>query len=351
MVRSTMARLLAVLVVTGGSVGSLPAQHVSPESLLVRLQSPDWQVRSDAIFRLNGLSHDSLPAGYADAIVGLLDRETVSPDSAHFGEGYGEYMIEVVEAALNLDDPRTLRGIATWGLQTSRVAEDWLARQGGAALTYLDSAWSSPYGDRHAITDTWAKMLGSYPDGLSVTEQVRVLHSIVMADSLDFVDAAITAPLPEVLPLITAIGETTDEHILSASAAQAASELSPLRDGLSAASLARRISKLLSAICFDKQGLSADACLGLSNSLNQVVSELDAGLTIQAGDTLLAFAARVDSGFQAGLWSDREHRLLSGNAQYLRSRLAATVFLHGSGGTANPPTLSLSNTAPIGTTA
>jgi hypothetical protein len=66
-------------------------------------------------------------------------------------------------------------------------------------------------------------------------------------------------------------------------------------------------------------------------------------------------AAAVDSGYAAGIWSDGERQLLAVNAGYLAARLStattATLYLHGAGGTSNPPTLSLSTDPPTETTA
>lgn len=350
--------MLAATLTVSGLVPSLVAQ-VPPESLLARLRSPQWDVRFDALVRLRQLPRDSLPPGYADAVVQLLDQEAVSPDTSAFGEGrgegYGEYLIEVVDAALSLRDLRTLplRGMAVLGIQVSRIAADYVAQQGSTALPYLDEAWRSPYGSKHAIMDTWALMLGKYGDKLTGLERATIRRTILDSagvDSLDVVLAAQRVPLPEALPLIDGIAAATTSTILRVSANRAVADLKPLRDALGPAEVVQKLSDVLAALCLGAQGGRLAACNSLSNSLNSASGLLTANQPPSARDTLIAFGARVDTSFQQGVWNDGEHRLLAGNARYVASRLPATLFLHGSGATANPPTLSLSTAAPTATT-
>src|SRR5439155_26563598 len=155
MIKSLNRFSLALALALASWLRPLAGQAATPESLVAQLGSPDWIVRSDGLARLSRLPQGSLPASYRDAIVQLLEREATSPDTSAFGEGrgegYGEYVIQVVDAALDLRDPRTLRGMAIWGSQISNRAEQFLAEQGSAALPYLNEAWSSRYADRHSI--------------------------------------------------------------------------------------------------------------------------------------------------------------------------------------------------------
>lgn len=331
---------------------SLSAQ-IPAESLLTRLHSPDWEVRDDALNRLRLLSSTSRPAGYADAVLGLLDREVVDPGTEH-GEGHGQYLLGVVDAALELGDPRAVRGLAILGTEMNRRVRDFVARQGSAALPYLDEAWNSPSSNHYFLVLTWALMLGQYKDRLSLPDQRSVLQRILSADSLDFVDAAVRVPMPEATPLVEAIANASGEQVLRASANQALISLRPMRDALSPAALAPKVADVLAALCLGAQGARATACTSLTNSLNSASANLTANQPGPARDTLQAVAARVDEGFQQGVWSDAERRLLGGNATYLTGRIAgtgATLYLHGSGSTANPATLSLSTGAPTATTA
>ena len=356
MINSLSRIALALALALTGWLRPLASQGGTPESLLAQLDSPDWMVRSDALARLSRLPHDSLPAGYQDAIVQLLEHETISPDTSAFGEGrgegYGEYVIQVVDAALPFRDLRTLRGMAILGTEISRAARDFVAQQGSSALPYLNEAWNSPYGNRHDIVMTWAIMLAKYKSRLTAAEQLTVLRSILAADSLAVVNAAIGAPLPEALPLIEGIAASpTHRSILRVAASQSAAELRPLRAALHPADLIQRLSDILGALCVGSQGARSTACAPLSQTLSRASDQIAANQPGPARDTLMTFAARVDSGFQQGVWTDGEHRLLAANARYFGFRLGSAIFLQGSGGTANPPTLALSTLAPTGTTA
>src|SRR6266487_6074011 len=112
-----------------------PAQQ--PAEILRALDSPDWQARSSAIHVLNDLPVASLPAGFAEKVIALFEREAV--DSApgpkpEGGEGYGEYLIALMEGVVRLRDPRSLRGMALLGIQMSREAQEFVAEQGAAVL-------------------------------------------------------------------------------------------------------------------------------------------------------------------------------------------------------------------------
>jgi hypothetical protein len=335
----------------GLSIRSANSQQVSPESLLVRLRSPDWAVRSEALARLSVTPRSSLPPGYADAIVELLDQEAASPDTSAFGEGYGEYLIQVVAAATSLGDPRTLRGMAIWGIQAGRAARAFVAGQGSAALPYLDEAWASRHGSRHSITDTWALMLGQHADRLQDGDRTTVLAKILRADSIDFVDAVTTAPFPETLPLVEGIGAATGERILRVAAAETAAELRPLRAALTPGALTQRTSSMLSALCLAAEGLRSSVCASLAGSLSRASAELAANQNGPGRDTLATFATRVDSAFHQGLFTDAQHRLLSANARYVGFRLSSAIYLEGRGATANPSTLALAIVARTATIA
>lgn len=352
MIGSIARHLLAVSLVLAGVLRSLPAQGVPPESLLVQLRSPDWLVRSDALARLSVLPPGSRPTGYADAIVALLDKETTTPDTAASGEGGGEYMIQVIDAALGLRDPRTLRGMAVWGTQISRVARDFMAEQGSAALPYLDEAWNSVYSNRDFIVITWARMLGTYRNRLTNSEQVSVLRSILNADSLALIEGVTRVPLPEALPAVEGIAASTRRSILRVSATEAAAALRPLRAALGPTQLVQQLADVLGALCLGAQGARSSACTSLSATLSRASALLAANQPGPADDALTAFAARVDAGAQQGIWSDREHRLLAANARYVGLRLSNAIFLHADGGHPGPPgprhrpALSLSTLAP-----
>jgi hypothetical protein len=157
--------------------------------------------------------------------------------------------------------------------------------------------------------------------------------------------------LSEAVPLIERIEAQTDIDILRRQAQILLATLRPARDALPHSALLERLTDWLDAVCRGASGPRQDTCASLSNALTTATGQLAANQPGPARDALTALAARADAAFQQGVLSDAEHRLFADNARYVTSRLVATFFLRGSGGTANPPTLVLSSAAPTTATA
>src|SRR5258705_3530703 len=188
---------------------SLTLQRPSPQpaELLRALDSPDWQTRSSAISNLNDLSVASLPAGFAEKVIALFEREAVDsvpgpkPDG---GEGYGEYLIELMRGVVRLRDPRSLRGMALLGIQMSRKAQEFVAEQGAVALPFLDEAWRDENA-RPPVALTWAYMLTTYSARLSRNDRLEIIRRVLDAHSIDthsFLFAVDHAQLVIAIPLI-----------------------------------------------------------------------------------------------------------------------------------------------------
>lgn len=98
-------------------------------------------------------------------------------------------------------------------------------------------------------------------------------------------------------------------------------------------------------------------CATLGNTLDQARQALSQGDNAGARTRLQDFLATLEAQHGAGLAvNDNAYWLLKVNAEFVLDHLPAggtaqALFLAGSGGTANPPTLSLSAQAPAGTTA
>jgi hypothetical protein len=327
-----------------------------PADLVQNLDSPDWQIRSRALRQLNGLAVADLPSSFAAKAIALLEQEAIATSSQTVedeGEGYGEYLIALVKGVLRLNDPRATRGMARLGITVNRAAQEFVAAQGAAALPDLDDAWQEE-SMRPMVATTWARMLANNTGHLSDPARLSVIRKILNAASeerLGFAWAVDIAGLTVSIPVLENIAATDESDIVRGRAGAVSNRLGPIRNAMTPGAQVEQLSDALDALCLDGSGTRASACTSLSSMLSDAQNQLAANQESAARDALLAFAAQVDAGVQQGVWTADEQRILGGNSRYTVTRLIASIFLHGSGGTANPPTLSLSGAAPTATDA
>lgn len=327
-----------------------------PAELLQNLDSPDWQVRSRVIRELNRLAVTDLPPTFAVKAIALLEQEATTTSTQTLedpGEGYGEYLIALVKGVLRLNDSRATRGMARLGISVNRAAQDFVASQGAAALPDLDVAWQDE-SMRPMVTITWARMLLNNVGHLSNADRLSVIQKLLNAgteEHLAFAWAADIASLTIAIPVLDNMTAADVSDIVQAQSRTVSSRLTPIRGAMSFAVQLGQLGDALNALCLGASGARSSACTSLSANLSNTQSQLAANQESAARDALLAFATEVDAGVQQGIWTADEQRILGGNSRYTVSRMIATLFLHGSGGTANPPTLSLSTAGPTATDA
>ena len=133
--------------------------------------------------------------------------------------------------------------------------------------------------------------------------------------------AAEDAPLPELVPILTAMLQATASQTLHDELAQAVTTLIPERDALTPADLAALMAAWVEALCQAPQGTRLGACESLSNLVADVAAQIAGGRTVSAKEVLDAFAGRADAGYLEGALTDGERRLLADNARYLAGRL------------------------------
>jgi hypothetical protein len=199
-------------------------------------------------------------------------------------------------------------------------------------------------------------MLGTHLPHGSQTPELR--YSAIGLPGLVAYWAQGWFPVPEYHPVTLSDTLPTPREAISANRISGLSVgVEPFPSNRSAAALSLRLRGLTDQACdslhwIGENGVCSDLTAAL-DSATQAVSQSD---TTTARSNLLNFlavvAAHHDTG---GSINDNAFWLLSANADFIVQSLnlgsASTVFLHGSGGTANPPTLSLSSDAPTGTTA
>ncbi len=321
MVGVGLALAVATAGISASSLGQVTGREASTDSLVRMLRSPDWQVRGNAIARLNLLPAHQLPSSYAATIIPLLDREATSPDPHREGDGYGEYLLAVVQGVVRLRDPRSLRGLALLGIQMSREAQEYVASQGVAGVPFLDEAWTRSHSD--AVATTWAYMLGQYQHLLPRPDRVQVMARLIAVlpeNPRAFTWAALTVPLPEVVPLLEDIAARDPSPIVKKRTTVVLDSLRARRDQLSSPALLARLSDWLDAFCSRSGGGPTGPCQALTAALTRANREVELRGPLAARPALEEFSNQADQARAASTLTDLEHRLLRGNAQYLVTR-------------------------------
>jgi len=137
--------------------------------------------------------------------------------------------------------------------------------------------------------------------------------------------------------------------------------IEPFPTDLSTGSLLSRIRDLTDRACSELAWItSPSVCTSLTTKLQQASQAALQGDSLGARAPLQSFTTELQSQHNsAGTLpvTDNAYWLLKVNAEFILGRLppasgtAHTLYLRGSGGTANPPTLSLTTAAPTATTA
>jgi hypothetical protein len=325
-------------------LGAMTTQSVTAQgadTLVLMLESRDWQVRASAVDDLHRLPLAQLPPGAGERLIALLEREAVSPDaeSTGEGEGYGEYLLALVRAVRRLNEPHSLRGMALYGIRIGRAYQDFVASFGAAALAPLDEAWQRASDDRTAIFLTWGRMLGPFGDRLSPNDRLEVetrLSSALVGDgdtlagealgiwwlkTWGFAWAADAGSLWEVLPVLERIAGDTLYADASDDLWNITARLRPLRDAATSSMLASRLAGWTAALCRSPSGPRRGACESLGLLLNVAEDHLRAGRTIPAANAIDAYLGRANSAYRSGAVSRLEHALIAGQARYLLSGL------------------------------
>ena len=280
------------------------------------LDSPDWTIRSGALSGLDALPTDSVPDAVRVKLFSLLEREGLRPDEGESGEGYGEYVIHLVETVLRYKDARSLRGMALLGSQTSREAEEFVASYGSAALPALDEAWRVGGEARQTAVETYGYMLAAPRSGARRTV-LRLL--IPAADSLpvELGDVALAAGLVASLPLLERALEAAPPGLERSELERATDVLRFRRDTTSAAAIAAELLDWIQGFCYGSAGPRRSTCLETVAPLVEIRGRADRRLDRSGKALLAALASRVEEVGRRGVWEPREALLVAGTARYL----------------------------------
>lgn len=133
--------------------------------------------------------------------------------------------------------------------------------------------------------------------------------------------------------------------------------IGPVPSDVTPGSLLTRLSGLLGQACSLGWITDPAACTSLDNAVDQALQAVTQGNNAAALGQLQDFLTTLEAQHGAGLpVDDNAYGLLKTNAEFVLGHIPnngtpRALFLEGSGGTANPPTLSLAAEPPTGTTA
>lgn len=201
---------LAAALVCGGAVSPAPAQAV--DSLTAALGSISLAVRSDAVTGLTLLPLTAVPSGTRDALIALLEREATGAqpaDTVQRSEGdetWGEYIIDLADLVRTFGDVRSLRGLAMLGIETSRVAKEFVASFGSQALPALDDAWATKPNARPSVIATWGILVRTADS----TTRVGVLQRLLAPSDtfpIALANAAVAGNLVALVPFLDSLAQ------------------------------------------------------------------------------------------------------------------------------------------------
>ena len=279
-------------------------------------ESPDWEIRSSALWGLDTLPTDSVPERVRVKLFTLLEREALRPDGGESGEGYGEYLIRLVQTVLRFKDPRSLRGMALLGNQTSREAQEFVASFGPAALPALEEAWRVGGEPRRTAVETYGYMLAAPRSGARRTV-LRLLIQAADSPPVQLGDAALAAGLVASLPLLERALEAAPPGLERSELARATDVLRFRRDTTSAAAIAAELLDWVQGFCYGSAGPRRLTCLEAIAPLVEIRGRPDRRLDRSGKALLAALASRVEEVGRRGVWEPREALLVAGTARYL----------------------------------
>ena len=313
--------------------GAAAAQTPSSDSLRTALASDDWNERHWALQRINRIP-GALPPELVTPVVDLLNREAALRPRPG-GEGYGEYVMELVIAAARTDDDRAVRGvIALGGIGVSGAVGQFIARRGPAVFPILDSLAQAGWNARADVIQTYAMMLGRHGDALSRSDSAHVLGILLEAAGaadptarLQFAFDTPRIPLPEAVPLLrdlassdTVVG-SRGNYPVRRSAQRALTTLEPAWGAEPPATMLERTTVALEGVCAGARGELLGQCEAMAAFLATAQRQWGGPSSQPVLDALRNFRQRVELLETQHLLSHAQAVFLGGNATALIGRL------------------------------
>ncbi len=319
------AWILALVIVGTGS-----ARGQTPDDAVTMLSSTSFRTRAAGVAQLNAVPVPDLPAAAPAALIGLLEREATgqviyNETTANEDESWPEYIVDLCEAVLRLHDPRSLRGLAFLGIETSLAAQEYVASFGAAAFPALDEAWRTKETVRPDVVATWGSLLAvTGANALDATDRVTVLSHLAGAAEtypLSLAGAASRGRLVVLAPAIGQIAETTSDQIVRARLQRIAADLRAQLDGTAPAAALLQLHEWAGGVCLGATGSRHGACTALDRLLTDATKQLENANANGARGTVTAAVARVNAAETASAFSASEATTLRAALQYLLGRI------------------------------
>jgi hypothetical protein len=307
-----------------------PAAGQELDSLVAQLGSPVVRLRAAALIRMMSLGAPALRGAPANAIISLFEREALGLATGRETEPispgddtYSEYVIALTHVALMLRDPRTVRGLALLGIQTSLAAEEFVASQGSASLEPLNEAWARKPNSRSSIVETWTLMLAR---GVPITpaERGRVMARLLAPDDTfpdQLAHGAAMAGLITLAPLIHSFADSESFAIGRRFLLRDAARLDSVIAAMSPAAQLADLQSWVSGFCGPATGARQGACNALSADLDDAAKHIAGGRSTPAQNALSSAAKRATDAARQGAFSPLEARLVTTSANAVRARL------------------------------
>lgn len=305
---------------------AIPARAQTPvDSLASALLSPDFNVRHAALHQINESFAEPMAGSLVNAVVTLLNQEAAAPGSL-VGDDAGEYLIELVVAAVNTNDSRAIDGLLKLGgVEISGAVGNFIAGRGPGQLPALDAyALTGDRALQNAVT-VYGLMLGRHGSTLSRTDSAAVLARLLAAagsgssrvgDELAYIAAQI--PLPEFLAVVQGMA-ANDPSLLEAP--RTVARLITLQSATPPMTLLRRLQVSLDGACVGASGQRNGTCHSMENHLDNAIGHLTAGRMPEAKKALEEFADKADKALQHGSFSATEQRYFAATARQVGARL------------------------------
>lgn len=317
---------LALTLLVPASVG---AQATSTDSLVAGLSSADWPARAHTLTVINNLP--ALPAPVIQSIVALTKQEARARASSPTGEAFGEYILELVTAAVTTGDKSVIPAIVSLGgtgMSTGVAA--FIASGGVSVLPSLDSAQLATPLDAGAILGVVGMMYSQQGAQLTSADSAALLSRLLAAAS----SPAFTArsqiaylsrriPLPDLVPLLQtlAASDTTlflpeNVYPVRRAAQTAVDALAPQWNALTPAALLDALTREQVSACAGASGALQGHCQGMSAHLSAAQRHLGESNPQAARESIMNFQNSLQQAANAGLPAATV-ALLSGNAARL----------------------------------
>ena len=278
-----------------------PAPSDAQGAILTLLNSSRISKRSEGVQWVLTLPVDQISPVVRSRLIEMVNTEEAEADSAartggERGEGRGEYQIALIEAGLRLNDPGTIPGMASLGVQVTRDAHRFLLRQGRAAIPFLMAAFSRSGGSREPALEALVAFLQD-STALNLEDRVAIRSALLRASAFELSLVASPEEFPE---LVGAFAWAADSARYEFERANATRDLARWRSAVQASrtpDLFERVLGLLAAACVPDRISDCARLVEQGTVLRPKLTAEDRSLATRGIDELLvALSANCRSG-------------------------------------------------------